>query len=128
VICNEGYQCSLAAATLHQLGLVDATDVIGGFQAWKAAGLRVRPAKTARATRARRHVRGPRPQTDEEGQPSKRASVEHPDVRGRPWWRRALRSTSTNGLPTGLLIAQPAHARERTARRSPGGAFPTEAH
>jgi rhodanese-related sulfurtransferase len=43
VICNEGYQSSLAAATLHRLGLVDATDVIGGFQAWKAAGLPVRP-------------------------------------------------------------------------------------
>jgi rhodanese-related sulfurtransferase len=40
VICNEGYQSSLAAATLQQLGL-DATDVIGGFQAWRAAGLPV---------------------------------------------------------------------------------------
>jgi rhodanese-related sulfurtransferase len=41
LICNEGYQSSLAAATLQQLGLSDATDVIGGFQAWKAAGLPV---------------------------------------------------------------------------------------
>jgi rhodanese-related sulfurtransferase len=40
VICNEGYQSSLAAATLRRFGL-DATDVIGGFQAWIAAGLRV---------------------------------------------------------------------------------------
>jgi rhodanese-related sulfurtransferase len=47
VICNEGYQSSLAAATLHRLGLVDATDVIGGFQAWKAAGLPLRPITTA---------------------------------------------------------------------------------
>ncbi len=44
VLCDEGYQSSLAAATLQQLGLVDATDVIGGFQAWKAAGLPVRRA------------------------------------------------------------------------------------
>ena len=43
VICDEGYQSSLAAATLQQLGLNRATDVIGGFQAWKAAGLPVWP-------------------------------------------------------------------------------------
>jgi len=43
VICNEGYASSLAAATLKELGLVNATDVIGGFQAWKAAGLPVEP-------------------------------------------------------------------------------------
>ena len=42
VICNEGYSSSLAAASLQDLGLVNATDVIGGFAAWKAAGLPVR--------------------------------------------------------------------------------------
>ncbi|TXS22733.1 sulfurtransferase [Streptomyces sp. ms191] len=41
VFCNEGYASSLAAASLRQLGLHRATDVIGGFQAWKAAGLPV---------------------------------------------------------------------------------------
>ena len=44
VMCDEGYQSSLAAATLQQLGLRRATDLIGGFQAWRAAGLPVRPA------------------------------------------------------------------------------------
>jgi rhodanese-related sulfurtransferase len=39
VICAEGYSSSLAAASLQDLGLANATDVIGGFQAWKAAGL-----------------------------------------------------------------------------------------
>ena len=39
VICSEGYSSSLAAASLQDLGLVNATDVIGGFQAWKEAGL-----------------------------------------------------------------------------------------
>jgi rhodanese-related sulfurtransferase len=39
VICNEGFSSSLVAAELHELGLVNATDVIGGFQAWRAAGL-----------------------------------------------------------------------------------------
>ncbi|MFD3549263.1 rhodanese-like domain-containing protein [Streptomyces sp. NPDC058655] len=41
VICNEGYASSLAAASLHALGLHRATDLAGGFQAWKAAGLPV---------------------------------------------------------------------------------------
>ncbi|MFF8606403.1 rhodanese-like domain-containing protein [Streptomyces sp. NPDC015346] len=43
VLCDEGYASSLAAASLRQLGLHRATDVIGGFQAWKAAGLPVLP-------------------------------------------------------------------------------------
>jgi rhodanese-related sulfurtransferase len=43
VMCNEGYQSSLAAATLRQFGYEDASDMIGGFQAWRAAGLPVRP-------------------------------------------------------------------------------------
>lgn len=41
VICNEGYASSLAAASLRQLGLHRATDLIGGFQAWRADGLPV---------------------------------------------------------------------------------------
>ncbi|WP_327352987.1 rhodanese-like domain-containing protein [Streptomyces sp. NBC_01304] len=41
VFCNEGYASSLGAASLQQLGLHRATDLIGGFQAWKAAGLPV---------------------------------------------------------------------------------------
>jgi rhodanese-related sulfurtransferase len=41
LICDEGYQSSLAAATLHELGLTRTTDVIGGFRAWRDAGLRV---------------------------------------------------------------------------------------
>jgi rhodanese-related sulfurtransferase len=43
VMCNEGYQSSLAAATLQELGHADATDLDGGFQAWRAAGLPVEP-------------------------------------------------------------------------------------
>jgi rhodanese-related sulfurtransferase len=41
VICNEGYASSLAAESLHRLGLRRATDLVGGFQAWKASGLPV---------------------------------------------------------------------------------------
>ena len=41
VICNEGYQSSLAAATLKRFGFDRATDVIGGFQDWRGDGLPV---------------------------------------------------------------------------------------
>ena len=41
LMCSEGYQSSLAAATLQRLGLVRATDMDGGFLAWRAAGLPV---------------------------------------------------------------------------------------
>ncbi len=43
VFCNEGYASSLAAAALQDLGLHRATDLDGGFQAWRAAGLPVVP-------------------------------------------------------------------------------------
>ena len=43
VMCDEGYQSSLAAATLQELGHDRATDLAGGFQAWRAAGLPVAP-------------------------------------------------------------------------------------
>ena len=43
VVCSEGYQSSLAAATLQDLGLHRATDLTGGAQAWIAAGLPVDP-------------------------------------------------------------------------------------
>jgi rhodanese-related sulfurtransferase len=41
VVCDQGYQSTLAAATLRDLGFSRATDLDGGFQAWKAAGLPV---------------------------------------------------------------------------------------
>ena len=41
VACSEGYSSSLAAASLQDLGLRNATDMDGGFQAWRTAGLPV---------------------------------------------------------------------------------------
>ena len=41
VMCNEGYASSLAAAELQEMGFARATDLEGGFQAWRAAGLPV---------------------------------------------------------------------------------------
>lgn len=37
IVCNEGYSSSLAAATLRALGLRSATDLVGGFQAWRTS-------------------------------------------------------------------------------------------
>jgi rhodanese-related sulfurtransferase len=48
LLCDEGYQSSLAAANAVSFG-VPATDVIGGFRAWRAAGL---PIVTRRAAPA----------------------------------------------------------------------------
>ena len=36
IVCNEGYSSSLAAAVLQKLGLHQAVDMIGGYQAWLA--------------------------------------------------------------------------------------------
>jgi rhodanese-related sulfurtransferase len=41
VVCQAGYASSLAAVSLQGLGLVDATDLDGGFEAWEAAGMPV---------------------------------------------------------------------------------------
>jgi rhodanese-related sulfurtransferase len=49
VVCNQGYSSSLAAATLRRLGLLRATDLAGGFQAW----LRMPPAVPPQGSGAR---------------------------------------------------------------------------
>jgi rhodanese-related sulfurtransferase len=41
IVCQQGYQSSLAASTLQDLGFTRATDLDGGFEAWRAAGLPV---------------------------------------------------------------------------------------
>jgi rhodanese-related sulfurtransferase len=41
LMCAEGYQSSLAAATLQEMGIADATDLIDGFDGWREAGLPV---------------------------------------------------------------------------------------
>ena len=41
IVCNEGYSSSMAAALLVDIGLGRAGDLVGGYRAWKAAGLPV---------------------------------------------------------------------------------------
>jgi rhodanese-related sulfurtransferase len=36
VVCSEGYASSLAAASLHELGFLHASDLVGGYKAWLA--------------------------------------------------------------------------------------------
>jgi rhodanese-related sulfurtransferase len=48
VMCSQGYTSSLAAASLQDLGLRNATDLAGGFLAWAAAGLPVTPGSGTR--------------------------------------------------------------------------------
>ena len=36
LVCNEGYQSSLAAAALQRLGLPQATDLVGGYRLWRS--------------------------------------------------------------------------------------------
>jgi rhodanese-related sulfurtransferase len=43
VMCEQGFSSSLAAATLVRLGVERATDLAGGFEAWRSAGLPVEP-------------------------------------------------------------------------------------
>jgi rhodanese-related sulfurtransferase len=44
LVCAHGCSTSLAAARLQALGFARATDLVGGFTAWEAAGLPVHPA------------------------------------------------------------------------------------
>ena len=48
VICVDGYTSSLAAAALRDVGVRRATDVVGGYAAWLAAG--VDPRATSRVS------------------------------------------------------------------------------
>jgi rhodanese-related sulfurtransferase len=43
LLCREGYSSSLAAALLRAIGFTNATDVIGGVDAWREAGLPLDP-------------------------------------------------------------------------------------
>jgi rhodanese-related sulfurtransferase/mannose-6-phosphate isomerase-like protein (cupin superfamily) len=54
VFCSEGYTSSLAAAALQDLGLWRATDMVGGFHAWRAMGLPIMPPSKASLDLSRR--------------------------------------------------------------------------
>jgi rhodanese-related sulfurtransferase len=59
LICDHGYSSILAAATLADLGFGRVGDVVGGFEAWRAAGLPTRPRPTVRPGAGERPGMGP---------------------------------------------------------------------
>ncbi|MBY0278055.1 hypothetical protein K2Z84_22200 [Candidatus Binatia bacterium] len=58
LVCQEGYASSLAAASLQEIGLVNATDLDGGVTAWAAAGLPFRKGRVPRTADAPAVTRG----------------------------------------------------------------------
>jgi len=66
LICNQGYASSLAVGSLLDLGAASVTDVSGGFEAWRAAGLPIQPAQKRPTLADRRAARAtaspPRPE------------------------------------------------------------------
>ena len=44
LVCADGWSSSLAAAALVELGFVRVGDLVGGYRAWRAAGLPTREA------------------------------------------------------------------------------------
>ena len=75
VFCAQGFSSSLAAATLRELGCRNATDMVGGFEAWKAAGLPVR-ALAENDGRDVDHLPGMGP--PEPSEPTRRATAREP--------------------------------------------------
>lgn len=59
LLCDHGYSSILAAATLADLGFTRVGDVVGGFEAWREAGLPVKPAPTVRPAPGERPGMGP---------------------------------------------------------------------
>lgn len=59
LICDHGHSSILAAATLVDLGFSRAGDVVGGFEAWREAGLPVKPGPSTRPSPGERPGMGP---------------------------------------------------------------------
>ena len=99
LFCVDGYTSSLAAASLQDLGLGRATDVIGGFRAWSAAGLptaaggagtvTLAPGRALRSRSPPGALRRPAPLAG--GQPPPLASRWD-----RPFQARSMRSAATS--------------------------------
>src|SRR5215469_3223553 len=118
LICNQGYQSTLAAATLQQLGLIHATDLDGGFTAWAAAGLPVIAPTAGHHPPGDRHPEGRllRGYAFRSGGAWRGAAAGHPGrSRDRPATGRRRRSGSP--VPPATLPSSPdAAAATRRAR------------
>lgn len=59
VLCDHGYSSVLAGAAVARLGYAEVADVVGGFDAWRAAGLPTAPASPRRGGAELAGMRGP---------------------------------------------------------------------
>jgi MFS family permease len=75
LFCNEGFSSSLAAAVLRDLGCARATDIIGGFAGWRAAGLPVQAAPEEGAN-GLPGMGGPEPSTEKANERDRRIEVD----------------------------------------------------
>jgi rhodanese-related sulfurtransferase len=126
LVCDEGYQSSLAAASLQDLGLRRATDLVGGFQAWAAAGLPVlHDDAEPRATDAFA-VGRPRPSTyvrshpmpdetpDRDDTPERRAEKREAQEQNTEQATPADREDRGDAAEEGVLGGVPAHTPARS--------------
>ena len=109
LMCAEGFASSLAAATLQDLGLGDATDMAGGFVAWRAAGLPVeRPGEAGLAAHwdAAYAARGTEGVSWFEATPAAWIEADPPRGHrpGRPDHRRRRRGVAAGGLRAGRRL------------------------
>lgn len=74
VLCSQGWTSSLAAASLQHIGVSRATDLVGGFHAWRAAGLPTTPGGTPAG------LRTPQPHQPDRLQPVPLLLVPDPGV------------------------------------------------
>ena len=123
VVCSEGYSSSLAAASLQDLGLHRATDLVGGFQAWRAAGLpvtrtRLTVSRTA-SGHERRRRRGERAAAVEEVHRAGevRAQRRRPPRPGAPPARPAVAGRGSRPRPRARAAGSPPAATATTAMR-----------
>ena len=126
LVCDQGYQSSLAAVNLQQLGLIRATDLDGGFTSWAAAGLPVIAPATP-ATNHRPATVIPGDQHSELLQPGVRDSTRTGDQRTQAtrWSGAAVGDVrgAARGRRAGVilqarpLIEGPGHRAEEAAER-----------
>jgi rhodanese-related sulfurtransferase len=70
LFCSDGFSSSLAAASLRRLGFARATDMVGGFAGWVAAGLPTRPRSLRRRRSPLLGMEPPEPLVDGVGKPN----------------------------------------------------------
>jgi rhodanese-related sulfurtransferase len=122
VFCAQGYSSSFAAASLREIGCCNATDMVGGFEGWKASGLPVRDLDERGAEPDALPGMG---RTSRSGpvEPASRTRMdEKPDYRAWGNSRRPARSSSQDGV----FVSRPAVSRSASGDRQDRRLVPAE--